>query len=282
VLCFLSDTGVVLRGNRFVTLELGKGQLEQTSHKKGSSPHWFEEFNLSVWDLDESVLVQVWDWDKDENHRFLGEVRIPLDELAFAEEGVTDKEFDLDDQQDDTSTKPSISLRFTFREVKCIGEVTVLVERAKGLPRMDTFGLSDPFCAVSVGKSERHKTKVVKRNLNPEWNEEFVYNVEEGARELKIVLYDWSVTKEEDFIGQVAFSVDNLQENTYIDDWFPLKSIDGSSQVKGEVKLTIKFLSEDERDKGLSSLRFRRNPTTWPSSARGDFNYYAPIGQVRA
>lgn len=44
---------------RFVTLELGKGQKEQTSNKKGTAPHWFEEFNLSVWDLDESVVVQV-------------------------------------------------------------------------------------------------------------------------------------------------------------------------------------------------------------------------------
>lgn len=122
----------------------------------------------------------MFDWDKDENHRFLGEVRIPLEDLAYAEEGVTDKEFDLVDQEEDNN-KPSVSLRFTFREVQCIGEVTVLVERAKGLPRMDTFGLSDPFCAVSVGKSERHKTKVVKRNLNPEWNEEFVYNVRRAA-----------------------------------------------------------------------------------------------------
>ena len=35
--------------------------------------------------------------------------------------------------------------------------------------------IADPFCAVNVGKSERHKTKVIKNNLNPEWNEEFVY-----------------------------------------------------------------------------------------------------------
>lgn len=104
--------------------------------------------------------------------------------------------------------------------------------------------------------------------------------VEDGARELKIVLYDWSVTKEEDFIGQVVFTVEKLQQEPFLDDWFKLKSIDGDSDVKGEVKLTIKFLSEAERDKGLSSLRFRRNPTTWPASARADFNYYAPIGQV--
>ena len=57
----------------------------------------------------------------------------------------------------------------------CAGGLQVFVERARNLPRMDTFGLSDPFCMVSLGKSEKQKTRVVKRNLNPEWNEEFVY-----------------------------------------------------------------------------------------------------------
>lgn len=48
-----------MSNHRFVTIELGKGQREQTNTKKGSSPHWFEEFNMSVWNLDENVLVQV-------------------------------------------------------------------------------------------------------------------------------------------------------------------------------------------------------------------------------
>ena len=31
-----------------------------------------------------------------------------------------------------------------------------------------------------------------------------MYNVEEGSRELKVVLYDWNLTQEYDFIGQVS------------------------------------------------------------------------------
>ena len=51
----------------------------------------------------------------------------------------------------------------------------VMIENARNLPRMDTFGLSDPFCAVTCGKGVRHKTKVIKNTLNPTWHEEFVY-----------------------------------------------------------------------------------------------------------
>jgi len=267
-----------MSNQRFVRIELGKGQQEQTDNKKGAQPGWFEEFNFSVWNLDESVCIQVFDWDKDEAHRFLGEAWIPLEDLAYAEEGVTDREFELISAEGGKG-KACISLRFTFREVQCIGEVTVLVEKARNLPRMDTFGLADPFCAVNVGKSERHKTKVVKNNLNPEWNEEFVYNVEEGARDLKLVLYDWSITKAEEFIGQVSFPIDELLKNPFRDEWFKLKTIDGAAEAKGEIKVKIKFLSEQERDKG--AIRYRRNPTTWPASVREDFSYYAPVGQVK-
>jgi hypothetical protein len=40
-------------------------------------------------------IIQVFDWDKDEAHRFLGSLKVSLEELVYAEEGVTDKEFDL-------------------------------------------------------------------------------------------------------------------------------------------------------------------------------------------
>ena len=66
----------------------------------------------------------MFDWDKDEAHRFLGSLKVSLEELVFAEEGVTDKEFDLVDDEGDRG-KATISLRFTYRSVASIGEATV-------------------------------------------------------------------------------------------------------------------------------------------------------------
>ncbi len=67
----------------------------------------------------------MFDWDKDEAHRFLGSLKVSLEELVCAEEGVTDKEFDLVDDEGDRGIA-SISLRFTYRSVASIGEATVL------------------------------------------------------------------------------------------------------------------------------------------------------------
>ena len=50
------------------------------------------------------------------------------------------------------------------------------VVSAKGLPAMDTglmdSGLSDPFVRIRVGE-ESLTTPVIKRNLDPVWNESF-------------------------------------------------------------------------------------------------------------
>ena len=50
-----------MSNSRFVSVELGKGQRERTALRKGASPAWHEEFDFSVWDIDEQVFVQVRD-----------------------------------------------------------------------------------------------------------------------------------------------------------------------------------------------------------------------------
>ena len=266
-----------MSNQRFAKIELGKAQQFETKFKSGRSPQWFEEFDLDVWNVDERVCIEVYDWDKDEQHRFLGSLHVPLEELLYADEGITDREYDLLDEEGNQS-KSAISVRFTFRQVRCTGELTVDVQEAKNLPRMDTFGLADPFVALTCGKGVRHKTQVKKNNLNPKWNETFVFNVEDSARELKIVLYDWSFTKEEEFIGQVQIATASIEENPDRNEWFKLKDLEGND-VKGEVKLTIRFITEKERD--TTAIRFRRNPASWPVGEKSDFNHYAPVGQIK-
>jgi WD40 repeat protein len=267
-----------MSNQRFAKIELGKGQQFETKFKSGRNPQWYEEFNLDVWNVDEHVSIEIYDWDKDEQHRFLASLSVPVEELVCADEGITDREYDMLDEEGNLS-KSLISVRFTFRHVRCTGELTVNVEKARDLPRMDTFGLADPFAALTCGKGTRYKTQVKKNSLNPIWNEEFIFNVEENARELKIVLYDWSITKEEDFIGQVLIPTSDIEANPYRDEWFKLKDLDGTTDVKGEVKLCIQFIPESERDS--TAIRFRRNPASWPVGEKADFNHFAPVGQIK-
>ena len=268
----------VMSNQRFVKIELGKGQLAETKLKSGTMPQWYEEFDMNVWNVDERVHIEVYDWDKDLQHRFLGSVFVPIQELIFADDGITDREYDLLNEEGDPSNS-SVSLRFTFREVQCTGELTVNIERARGLPRMDTFGSADPFVSITCGKGTRYKTKVIKNTLNPTWNEEFIYNVEDSARELKMVLYDWSLTKEEDFIGQIVIPTSEIEAHPFQDEWFKLKALNGTDDAKGELKVKIRFLPEAQRDS--KAIRFRRNPASWPVGEKADFSHYAPVGQLK-
>ena len=53
-------------------------------------------------------------------------------------------------------------------------EVEITLVGAKGLPKADVFGSSDPYVKVKWEGEEVHKTAVVKNNLNPEWDNESV------------------------------------------------------------------------------------------------------------
>jgi hypothetical protein len=77
---------------------------------------------------------------------------------------------------------------------------------------------------------------------------------------------------------QVIIPVESLISNPAIDEWYPLKSMDGASVAKGELKVRIKFSAANERSE--FATRFRRTPTTWPAFVRSDFNFYSPVGQV--
>lgn len=76
------------------------------------------------------------------------------------------------------------------------------VIEARNLPAMDLNGLSDPYVKLQLGK-HRAKTKVVKKNLNPVWDEEFIFRVGDLNEELTLCVLDEDKYFTDDFLGQV-------------------------------------------------------------------------------
>ena len=85
--------------------------------------------------------------------------------------------------------------------------ITVVVLKARNLPKMDITGLSDPYVKIYLLYNDQRiakkKTHVKKRTLNPVFNESFVFelpHLEEGLKNisLEFMLLDWDrVTKNE-------------------------------------------------------------------------------------
>ncbi|XP_018537762.1 extended synaptotagmin-3 [Lates calcarifer] len=123
------------------------------------------------------------------------------------------------------------------------GVVRVHLIEARDLVAKDTYmmgmvkGKSDPYAIVRVGN--RHfKSKTIKENLNPKWNEvhEFVIH-EAPGQELEVELYDEDTDKD-DFLGRYHLDFGEVKREKEMDQWFPLKDIQ-----KGEVHLKLQWFS---------------------------------------
>jgi Ca2+-dependent lipid-binding protein len=93
------------------------------------------------------------------------------------------------------------------------GSLFVHIKRCAELLGMDTTGLSDPYCKVSLtpttSKLHRQRTAIKKRILNPEFNEnlQFIVPFKDLPRKtLEIKVYDHDVGRHDDFIGGILLS----------------------------------------------------------------------------
>ena len=98
-------------------------------------------------------------------------------------------------------------------------EVEITLVGAKGLPKADVFGSSDPYVKVKWEGEEVHKTAVVKNNLNPEWdNESVVIRVRipesdeqaENTEPLLLEVYDYDRVGTHDLLGHATIPVNTL------------------------------------------------------------------------
>nr|XP_061807618.1 double C2-like domain-containing protein alpha [Nerophis lumbriciformis] len=91
------------------------------------------------------------------------------------------------------------------------GGLCVGVKRCAHLAAMDVNGFSDPYVKTylkpDVQKKSKHKTAVIKKTLNPEFNEEFFYEIsfsELVTKTLEVTVWDYDLGKSNDFIGGVS------------------------------------------------------------------------------
>ncbi|XP_054287427.1 synaptotagmin-4 isoform X2 [Macrosteles quadrilineatus] len=90
--------------------------------------------------------------------------------------------------------------------------LTVVVLKARNLPKMDVTGLADPYVKmyliVNGQRIAKKKTHVKKRTLNPVFNESFVFEIPSGAEGLdnvclEFLLLDWDRVTKNEVIGRL-------------------------------------------------------------------------------
>ena len=122
--------------------------------------------------------------------------------------------------------------------------LTIRVVEAKDLMAADLNGKSDPYVKIKdvpglVGKGA--KTKVIKKTLNPVWNEDFEFFFGYKTVCLRFQVYDYDRIGDHDQIGKAFLPVQTLFDGQPHDVWLPLtvKKL-GSKMQKGQLHLIVR------------------------------------------
>eukprot|EP01080_Neovahlkampfia_damariscottae_P001743 gene1743-512_t len=97
-------------------------------------------------------------------------------------------------------------------------KLNIRIIEAKDLPKMDFFGKSDPYVNVKVA-GQMKKTKIIKRTLNPHWDESFDFEFNNLHEDIILYIKDWDKLSSDDLIGKISIPILDLKNgvNKY---WF--------------------------------------------------------------
>ncbi|KAJ9563634.1 hypothetical protein OSB04_008794 [Centaurea solstitialis] len=103
---------------------------------------------------------------------------------------------------------PARTSNSTAGMVEFIGLIKVNVVRGTNLAIRDMM-TSDPYVILSLG-NQSVKTRVIKSNLNPVWNEKLMLSIPDNIPPLKVIVYDRDTFKPDDFMGDGEIDIQPL------------------------------------------------------------------------
>uniref|UniRef100_A0A8C7TEN3 Multiple C2 domains, transmembrane 1a n=1 Tax=Oncorhynchus mykiss TaxID=8022 RepID=A0A8C7TEN3_ONCMY len=248
----------------YVKFRLGHQKYKSKTIPKTLNPQWREQFDFHLYEEQGGFIdITVWDKDAGKKDDFMGRCSIDLSPLSKEhthkfdlplEEGegmlvllvtltgaaavsISDLSVNiLDDTHERHQIRQRYSVLRSFHNLKDVGVVQVKVIRSEGLMAADVTGKSDPFCVVELS-NDRLQTHTVYKNLNPEWNKVFTFNVKDIHSVLEVTVYDEDRDRSADFLGKVAIPLLNIQNGER--KAYALKSKELTGPTKGVIFLEI-------------------------------------------
>ncbi|XP_076906194.1 putative ADP-ribosylation factor GTPase-activating protein AGD11 [Bidens hawaiensis] len=105
----------------------------------------------------------------------------------------------------DVEQKPAKKSNSTAGMVEFVGLIKVKVVRGIDLAIRDVRS-SDPYVMLSLG-NQSVKTRVIKSNLNPVWNERLMLSIPEDVPPLILSVFDKDKFTEDDFMGEAEIDI---------------------------------------------------------------------------
>nr|XP_042117720.1 multiple C2 and transmembrane domain-containing protein 1 isoform X13 [Peromyscus maniculatus bairdii] len=248
----------------YVKFRLGHQKYKSKIMPKTLNPQWREQFDFHLYE-ERGGIIDITAWDKDAGKRddFIGRCQVDLSSLSREQTHKLELQLDegaghlvllvtltasatvsisdlsvhsLEDQKERGEILKRYSPLRIFNNLKDVGFLQVKVIRAEGLMAADVTGKSDPFCVVELN-NDRLLTHTVYKNLNPEWNKVFTFNIKDIHSVLEVTVYDEDRDRSADFLGRVAIpllSIQNGEQKAYV-----LKNKQLTGPTKGVICLEI-------------------------------------------
>ena len=94
-------------------------------------------------------------------------------------------------------------------------QLKICIKEAFDLPAMDLCGTSDPYVKVYLlpDKKKKYETKVHRKTLNPQFDEEFSCTVpykEIGSKTLGLVVHDFDRFGKHELIGKIEVPLNSI------------------------------------------------------------------------
>uniref|UniRef100_A0A8C5RDC3 Rabphilin-3A n=1 Tax=Laticauda laticaudata TaxID=8630 RepID=A0A8C5RDC3_LATLA len=200
-----------------------------------------------------TLRISVCDEDKFGHNEFIGETRVALKKLKVNQKknfniclervvpmkraGTTGSSRGMALYEDEVRCgeveergKILVSLMYNTQK----GGLVVGVVRCVHLAAMDANGYSDPFVKIclkpDMGKKAKQKTQIKKKTLNPEFNEEFFYDIKHSdlaKKSLDISVWDYDIGKSNDYIGGCQLGITDVglkNKDKKIERWHALQN----------------------------------------------------------
>ncbi|XP_072244358.1 rabphilin-3A-like [Leuresthes tenuis] len=208
-------------------------KLRTKTLRNTRNPVWNETLTyhgLTDEDMQRKTLrLSVCDEDKFGHNEFIGETRVALKKLKMnqkknfnicLERVIPTKRtaaagsargialYEDEPGKDGTEVEERGRILMSLMYSTQLNRLIVGVVRCVHLAAMDANGYSDPYVKIclkpDMGKKGKCKTQIKKRTLNPEFNEEFSYDIkhsELAKKTLDISVWDYDIGKSNDYIG---------------------------------------------------------------------------------
>ncbi|XP_024943813.1 synaptotagmin-4 isoform X2 [Cephus cinctus] len=176
----------------------------------------FTFFGISQSQLQKTTLhFVVLSFDRYSRDDMIGEVVCPLSSVVGLEE-ADNQQISLCREICPRSLKIQSQGRGELLVSLCwqpaASRLTVVVLKARNLPKMDVTGLADPYVKIYLlynnQRIAKKKTHVKKRTLSPVFNESFIFDIPNGTDglgniSLEFMLLDWDRVTKNEVIGRL-------------------------------------------------------------------------------